>query len=391
MSTIEKAAAKLAAKRAAEASKNPSEQPRNVLADQGMPSAGAARGASAGAGNHLGPMPTPSERLTVGGAPGSVAPASGYTNAPSANVQRPGIRSREGVNFRMPAVPSEAAELDLEALQNMGFLTPNVSRSAQSQEFRKIKRQLLNRIDRRAQAQAHNAQELRSVPSVNSVADGGRSVSASAQRPAPANLVMVSSALAGEGKTHVTTNLALSLAAEVDRAVLLIDGDIAKADLTRNFGLSGRVGLGEVLKNPSAVNEAYLSTNIPRLTMIGAGQYHDNLDELFASELMESFVIAVAEQNPDRIVLFDAPPLLVTTEAAVLARHVSQVLLVVESNRTPKEAVSQALAEVHGHEETSLILNKTSGSGRFAYGYGYGYSNTDTTQEMDVVRTGTHS
>lgn len=386
MSTIERAAEKLAAKREAEAKRKSVDQSRNVLADQAMPGAAVARGAAAGAGNHLGPMPAASERLSVGNPGNQGSPANrGYSDAP-----RPGIRSREGVSFRMPAVPSEAAEVDLDALQNMGFVTPNVSRSVQSQEFRKIKRQLLNRIDRQAQMQRQEAQEAANAPTpAHTIGEHGRN--AAAPRSAPANLVMVTSALAGEGKTHVTTNLALSLAAEVDRAVLLIDGDIAKADLSRNFGLGGRVGLGEVLKNPSAINEAFLSTNIAQLTMIGAGQYHDNIDELFASELMESFVLAVAEQNPNRIVLFDAPPLLVTTEASVLARHVSQILLVVESNRTPKEAVAQALAEIHGNEETSLILNKTSGSGRFSYGYGYGYSNPDTTQEMEAVRTGTHS
>ena len=274
MSTIEKAAEKLAAKRLAEASKNPAEKPRNVLADQAMPSAGAARGASAGAGNHLGPMPTPSERLSVGSAAGhgalgrgySPAPGSGYSDVGRANNQRPGIRSREGVSFRMPAVPSEVAELDLEALQNMGFLTPNVSRSAQSQEFRKIKRQLLNRIDRNAQAQHHDAQELhaqelRSVPATNVHSDAGRS--ASQARVTPPNLVMVTSALAGEGKTHVTTNLALSLAAEVDRAVLLIDGDIAKADLTRNFGLGGRVGLGDASTARVCMPSRWKHGNIP--------------------------------------------------------------------------------------------------------------------------------
>lgn len=384
MSTIEKAAEKLAAKRMAEAQNRSADSSGGGFADQSGGVAGT--GPAPGAGNHLG---TPqASRLSMGNSFGSTGNA-GYAGqghgSAYAELPRPGIRSREGVSFRFPAVPSEAAELDLENLRQMGFLTPSATRSAQSQEFRKIKRQLLNRIDRRAQMVAQEQQ----APIQQGHNHAGKHIAP--RRAAPSNLVMVTSALAGEGKTHVTTNLALSLAAEVDRAVMLIDGDIAKADLTRNFGLTGRVGLGEVLKNPSAVNEAYLSTNIPRLTMIGAGQYHDNLDELFASELMESFVMAVAEQNPDRIVLFDAPPLLVTTEAVVLARHVSQILLVVESNRTPKEAVAQALAEIHDSEDISLVLNKTSGAGRFAYGYGYGYSNTDTTQEMDVVNTGTHS
>ena len=150
---------------------------------------------------------------------------------------------------------------------------------------------------------------------------------------------MITSALSGEGKTYVSTNLALSLAAEVDREVLLIDGDIAKADTSRNLDLSDRPGLGQVLRDPSCIGDVILKTNVPRLSVIPAGEYLDNLDELLASDFMSDLVKVLAEQNPDRIVLFDAPPLLVTTEAAVLSRHLRQVLLVVEANRTSKDAV----------------------------------------------------
>jgi exopolysaccharide/PEP-CTERM locus tyrosine autokinase len=281
-------------------------------------------------------------------------------------------------------VPAGVVELDLEALEREGYIRPEGSGTAQAQEFRRIKRQLLNRIDRQRQ--------LLASPKAARTAENR------AARSVPPNLVMVTSALAGEGKTSVTINLAMSLAAEVDHTVLLVDGDIAKSDLTRQFNLMDRVGLGEVLKNPSMVSEALLGTNVPRLSVIPAGQYQENLDELFASDLMQSFAISLAEDNPDRIVVFDSAPLLVTTEAAVLAEHMSEILMVVEANRTPKEAVTQALAEFNDYERVSLILNKISGNSRFSQGYGYGYGygygkaqESGNTAEMDAVKTGTHS
>lgn len=373
MSTIERAAEKLAKKKLeAAANQNP----------QSSPQGGADLRANEPA------MQPPLER--------SASVLGNQVNAPRPSYERPAepvaSRTKDGVTFRLPAVPTEAAELNLEELQEKGFITPLEGRSNQSQEFRRIKRQLLNRIDRAIQEHAALTSTVgQSV--VGSQWNSGTNQGSASQAAAvpPPNLVMVTSALPGEGKTFISTNLAFSLAAEVDREVLLIDTDIAKADATRNFGISNRVGLGQILKDPTAVKEAHLSTNVSRLTLIGAGQYHDNLDELFASELMEAFARAVAEQNPERIVLFDAPPLLVTTEAAVLSQYVGRVLLVVESNRTPKEAVSQALAELHDCDNVNLVLNKTSPHSRFGYGYGYGYASQGTTQEIAVAQTGTHS
>lgn len=392
MSTIEKAAAKLAAKRKAKQAGTP--EPAGSSVPDG-PSANAPDASTAQA---VPPAPPPKAEVTPAArhglkpislgldkAPDLANSAFGQTGAvPGNDAPAPRNGSSGPVTFRIPAVPAGVAELDLEALEREGYIRPEGSGTAQAQEFRRIKRQLLNRIDRQRQ--------LLASPK------GARTAENRASRGVPPNLVMVTSALAGEGKTSVTINLAMSLAAEVDHTVLLVDGDIAKSDLTRQFNLMDRVGLGEVLKNPSMVSEALLGTNVPRLSVIPAGQYQENLDELFASDLMQSFAISLAEDNPDRIVVFDSAPLLVTTEAAVLAEHMSEILMVVEANRTPKEAVTQALSEFNDYERVSLILNKISGNSRFSqgygYGYGYGYGKTQesgNTAEMDAVKTGTHS
>jgi protein-tyrosine kinase len=94
---------------------------------------------------------------------------------------------------------------------------------------------------------------------------------------------------------------------------------------------------------------------------------------LFASDLMREVLRALAEADPTRVVIFDAPPLLATTEAAVLARQVGQVVLVVEANKTPQSTVAEAIAQLEGCSNVSLVLNKTTGQNAAGYGYGYGY------------------
>jgi Mrp family chromosome partitioning ATPase len=82
----------------------------------------------------------------------------------------------------------------------------------------------------------------------------------------------------------------------------------------------------------------------------------------------------MARRYPDRIIIFDSPPLLLTTESPVLATHMGQVVVVVEAQRTPQNAVKQALAAIEACPVKMLMLNKArSGGGGEGYGYGYGY------------------
>ena len=89
----------------------------------------------------------------------------------------------------------------------------------------------------------------------------------------------------------------------------------------------------------------------------------------------------ISARYPDRIIVFDSPPLLLTTEARVLASYMGQIVLVVESGGTPRQAVMDALGTIEGCEIVGLILNKAvssqkSGYGGYGYGYGYGHGST---------------
>jgi protein-tyrosine kinase len=191
---------------------------------------------------------------------------------------------------------------------------------------------------------------------------------------------MVTSALPTEGKTYTATNLAISIAAEIDRSALLVDADVAKRDLSRQFDLAGYAGLTEALTDQDAHPDAYtLGTNIDRLELMPSGSPRSNVDELFASSSMQRRLWSIARVDPNRVVVFDAPPLLLTTEAKVLAQYMAQIILVVEAGKTPQDAVLHALTMLEDQPCVSVLLNKTTRpiGADYGYGYGYGYGTTE--------------
>jgi exopolysaccharide/PEP-CTERM locus tyrosine autokinase len=192
----------------------------------------------------------------------------------------------------------------------------------------------------------------------------------------PHNLILITSALPGEGKTFVSINLALSMAAELDRTVLLVDADVAKNDVARVLGVSYEIGLTDALaRNGVHAEDTALQTNIESLSFLPCGKMLPNVDELFASEKMSRMMRELAERDPNRIVIVDAPPLHAGTEASVLARMVGHVVVLVEADKTPQSSLSDALHQLKGCASVSMILNKARrrSSDHVAYGYGYGY------------------
>ena len=194
---------------------------------------------------------------------------------------------------------------------------------------------------------------------------------------AAGHVIAVASALAGEGKTFTSVNLALSLALEKDIEVLLVDADVLKPHLTRLFGLEKEVGLVDLLVDRNLhARQAILRTDVPGLTILPAGRSTESATELIASERMAEIVQQLAAPDGRRIVLFDSPPMLLSTEAHVIAASAGQVVLVVRAEVTARNAVNDAVAAVGPNKPVSLILNQTSAApGDGHYGYGsYGTS-----------------
>ena len=248
------------------------------------------------------------------------------------------------------ATPSEVhssrrIELDLHALSAAGFVRPDAPRSQLADEYRVVKRPLID----------------------NAMGRG-------ATRIKDGNLIMVTSALPGEGKTFTAANLAMSIAMELDNTVMLVDADVAKPSLLSKFGLPPMRGLLDVLVDESIdLSQVLLRTNVEKLTLLPSGTQHPRATELLASDAMVSLLEDMARRYSDRIIIFDSPPLLVTTEARALASHMGQVVVVVKAESTTHSEVKHALAAIESCPVKLMLLNQAKSSAPDGYGYGYGY------------------
>lgn len=244
-----------------------------------------------------------------------------------------------------PARTPRTVHIDLERLEKMHYITHDGERTLLAEEYRLIKRPLLeNAFGKNADLIEHG------------------------------NLIMVTSARAGEGKTFTSVNLAMSIAMEMDRTVLLVDADVARPRVHQVLGTPRGPGLIDLLLDDSLdVGDVILKTNVPKLSLIPMGRYHDHSTELLASQDMLRLTRELAGRYPDRVVIFDAPPLLITSEAVVLAGLMGQIVFVVLAEKTPRAAVRDALSLLDANKPIGLVLNKSRRAPGESYGYGYGY------------------
>lgn len=245
----------------------------------------------------------------------------------------------------VPAMPARVLRIDLEWLRRQSIIVPDEKRTPIAESFRQIKRRILQNVD-------HPKPGIRS------------------------NLVMVTSSVAGEGKSYCAINLALSIALEMDHTVLVVDGDVGKPSLPSLLGVEVEKGLMDVLSNRIRVEEVLCKTNIDKLTLLPAGRVPRQATELFASAAMRRLLQELADRYPDRVIIFDSPPLMVASEASVLASHMGQVVIVVEAGKTVEASLAGALGRIELDNVVGLILNKGERPGLLE-GYGdYDYRGT---------------
>lgn len=239
-----------------------------------------------------------------------------------------------------------ALKLDYNTLREAGLIPPKSFERKLADEYRRIKRPLLDNVFGKAAATSNHV-----------------------------NVIGVTSSLSGEGKTFTALNLALSMILEPDVHVLLVDCDVAKPHLTKTLGIDKRPGWIDFLADQSlSVSDLLVDTDLPALKIIPAGRQHEHATELLASKRMERLILELSSRYPDRIVIVDTPPLLITSEAPVLISFMGQVVIVVQAGETPIPAVQNAIELVDNQGPVNLVLNKgTAGSGQQLIGYDYGY------------------
>jgi exopolysaccharide/PEP-CTERM locus tyrosine autokinase len=296
------------------------------------------------------PEPPRADNTDAVARPAAPAPA-----APQAAAPQPRPVAEPAPAYAPPLQPAAEApaakrvtrkqiELNFSRLREKGYVVPG-DRSTTAEEIRLIKRPLLRQAfgdGRRANDNSH--------------------------------LMMVTSARPSEGKTFMAINLALSMALEKDITVLLIDADVAQPAIPGVLGFESDRGLLDLLIDPTLdMSDVMIRTNLDNLSILPAGRDTPNANELLASAKMEALVKDIADRYPDRVIIFDTPPVLVRTETSVLASHVGQVAFVIEAEQTNETAVKESLELLNGCSNIGLILNKlrsSYGTERFGQYYG---------------------
>ena len=244
-----------------------------------------------------------------------------------------------------PGVGHHELTLDFDRLKEKGFLTPDDKTAKIHQEFRLVKRRLLDNAFGR----------------LRPVVDNGR-------------LIMVTSSLPGEGKTFSSINLAISIAIGGEHPVLLVDADIARPSVSNTLELDipDEIGLADYLDDPSIpVTELLRPTSLPGLTLLPAGHLKHRPVDLLASGNMARLVEELRTLLPHHVIVFDSPPLLPVTETRSLSALVGQVMLVVAAGETPRTAVNESLLQLENCPAVGLLFNKAPVQPKAPAYYGY--------------------
>ncbi|USA38329.1 P-loop NTPase family protein [Pelagerythrobacter marinus] len=242
------------------------------------------------------------------------------------------------------ALQGKRFAVDRELLRDQGLIVPDGAVNALVEEFRIVKRRLLE-----SASQAGTARSRR---------------------------VLICSPHPGEGKTFCASNLAIALAAERDSEVLLIDADFAKPSILSTFGLPKGPGFMDCLANDGiAPEDLVIGTDIPGLWVLPAGNQTNSDSEYLASRRTAEVLDRLSMGAPHRILIFDSPPALAASPAAELAKHVGQAVLVARADSTAQSALEDAVELLSACPDVKLMLNDAhfSPSGRkFGTYYGYG-------------------
>lgn len=248
------------------------------------------------------------------------------------------IERDEGTSARREPAGAKAPELptitiDFKRLAQFGFAPPEEYAERLANEYRQVKRALLDNIEHPADS--------------------------SANRNARLNRIVVTSAVPGEGKSFTTINLALSLARERDYNVVLVDGDILKPRATQALGLAGKPGFGDLLADEAlALEAAVYKTDFSSLWVLPAGRRDPLLAEHLGSRRADQVLAHLSRMRPAQVIVIDSPPLLATAEAPVLAARGGQVVLVVQAGTTAQHVLRAAMGSLREDHMVNLLLNQ---------------------------------
>ena len=221
------------------------------------------------------------------------------------------------------------ARIDYDCLKQAGYLTPDSRESALAETFRHIENPI-----------------LQTAFPIN-IPDTRR------------NLLMVTSPQAEDGKTFCAINLAMSIALLEDTRVLLIDANMKRPGIARRLGIEATTGLVELMAGTSLTPaDVTIQTDLANLAIIPSGQPNSRVGDGWISRRMRLIVQELALEDPDRLIIFDTPPVLECSSTSLIAGYVGQALMVVGSGRTKRHLIDKALLQIQCAEEIKLVINR---------------------------------
>ncbi len=231
------------------------------------------------------------------------------------------------------------SSIDAISLERAGMMDWSRTRTRISEEFRLVQRQII------------------------------RSAFGPSAEPGFSNLLLVTSARPGEGKSFMASNLAGSIARQGDHHVLLVDADSKRDSICYSLGLAQAHGLLDLAADAKLdPSQVIVRTPIERLSILPMGRERDRSAELFSTKEMTRLIQSLGQRFADRLLILDAPPCLSTSDPAVLAQVVGQILFVVEANRTQREEVEASLDLIQSCPTITMVLNKQQISSRYTFG-----------------------
>jgi protein-tyrosine kinase len=238
-----------------------------------------------------------------------------------------------------PGLLQGPTSVDAVSLERAGMVDWSRTRTRISEEFRLVQRQII------------------------------RTAFGPGSEPGFSNLLLVTSARPGEGKSFMSTNLAGSIARQGDHHVLLVDADSKRDSICYSLGLAQARGLLDLAANPKLDPAPLMvKTPIERLSVLPVGRERERSAELFSTKEMTRLIQSLGRRYADRLLILDAPPCLSTSDPAVLAQVVGQILFVVEADRTQRDEIEASLDLIQACPTITLVLNKQQISSRYTFG-----------------------
>jgi capsular exopolysaccharide synthesis family protein len=189
----------------------------------------------------------------------------------------------------------------------------------------------------------------------------------------PMQTLLVTSAVPGEGKSTVASNLALAISQGDKEHTLLIDCDLRNSHKNPLYRGNTALGLSDYLMDKLDLASLIVRTETPKLSVVPSGPIISNPAELLGSEKMKKLMNTLKSRDGHRYIIIDSPPIMLTTEPVILSEMVDGIIVVVLAGKTPREVVQRAIKDINKEKILGIVLNQIKAKSSYYHSSGYYY------------------